>query len=453
VRSFSEDNDVVVVVSALTPKVKSEGTTSLLLESAAAAVGNGDFQTPLDNIRDHHLETLFQIGATDRYTDETRIFIERTIVGLEQFLEAISVIKEVSPRTHDAIVSVGELLSARLLSTGLPIGGVRASYVDLSQICSKRYDEPTPGFWKDVRNRIDKLLEPQIEDDLVPVITGFLGPVPGGIIDAVGRGYTDHTAALSAAAVGAKELQIWKEVDGVFSANPDVVPGAAILDSLSPEEASEITYFGSEVIHPMTMERAIDAGIPLRVKNTFQPGLPGTVISNSKAPTPFHSPIRCVTSKNGIVMLNVRSNRMFHAHGFLAKLFDIMERHATIVDLVTTSEVSVSMTIDESENLEPLIADLATVGEVTVRSGMSIVSVVGKGMKGTVGLAAKIFGCLAEEDINIEMIGQGASKINVSCVIEGSHADRAVRALHKEFIEAGVTKEREQDRKALALSR
>lgn len=433
IKSSRADDDVIVAISAMSSQIKAEGTTSLLLAALEAAMAGADPTVQLERIKTHHQEAVNNAISGGPHADDARAFFAQELQALEHFLGAISTIKEVSPRSHDAVVAVGERLSARLLTAVLESEGVPASYVDLSRVCPENSQQADQSFWDSVQKQIGLLVEPIVHEGRVPVLTGYLGPVPGGIIHAVGRGYTDFTAALAAAALECRELQIWKEVDGVYTTDPRKVEKARVLAQLTPKEAAELTYFGSEVVHPMTMERAIRAGIPLRIKNTFRPALAGTVISEEITPDP--SPVKCVTAKRNVTVLNIESNRMLMAYGFMAKLFRCFEQHGVVIDLIATSEVNVSLTIERADRLGDVVRDLSELGEVTVTRDMAIVSAVGQQMKRSVGLAARMFGCLGRAGINIEMISQGASEINISCVIANADAERALRELHAEFLE------------------
>ncbi|CAG8693234.1 2603_t:CDS:2, partial [Acaulospora colombiana] len=274
--------------------------------------------------------------------------------------------------------------------------------------------------------------------DSVPVVTGNFGVFPGSLLDSVGRGYTDLCAALIASGLLAKELQIWKEVDGIFTADPRKVKNARLLSTITPEEASELTYYGSEVIHPFTMEQVMRRNIPIRIKNVMNSLGDGTIVlpdnlaengwSNNykinnngyysdmskKQPT-------AVTIKDGIIVINVHSNRKTISHGFFARIFAALDTHGIIVDLISTSEVHVSMALSANiaeHELHGAIQELKKLGQVDVLKDMAILSLVGKQMKNMVGIAGKMFSTLAAANVNIEMISQGASEINISCVID-----------------------------------
>ncbi|KAF8329424.1 Aspartate/glutamate/uridylate kinase [Cantharellus anzutake] len=299
----------------------------------------------------------------------------------------------------------------------------------------------------------------------VPVVTGFFGPVPGSLLRQIGRGYTDLAAALLAAGLEASELQIWKEVDGIFTADPRKVPTARLIPIISPEEAAELTYYGSEVIHPFTMEQVIRRDIPIRIKNVENPQGGGTVIhpdpdeslefmsrlpSGSVTPeeisvsrvhslsSPTSTKHRrlptAVTIKENIAIVNVNSNRKTVSRGFFAKIFGLLDKFGLVVDLISTSEVHVSMAMDDSLEkrlFDRLLQELSKSGSVSVRRRMAILSLVGKKMHHMIGISGRMFTALADGNINIEMISQGASEINISCVIDGQDAVKALNLIHQ----------------------
>ncbi len=431
VKQSIEKNRVVVALSAMSSYVKAEGTTSRLLEAATAALNKGSYFKIVEDLEKYHISTIEQIikGETkDQILEE----VKEELKSLKSFLDAISVIGEISPRSQDVIIGTGEKLSACIFSGLLNSMGIDAEYVNLDSIIDKPFQETTLDFYSYVQSRLKKKILNC--GNKVPVLTGYFGFVPNGIIQSIGRGYTDLTAALSAAAINARELQIWKEVDGVYSADPRKVAEARVLPSITPEEAAELTYYGSEVIHPFTMEQVMRASIPIRIKNTLKPDLPGTVIDPHISEGTAAKPATAVTVKRNISVININSNRMLMAYGFMAKIFNIMAKYGIIIDLISTSEVNISMTVESEENLDSAIHELELLGTVSVNKNMAILSLVGRGQKHCVGLSGMMFSVLGDEAINIEMISQGASEINISCVIEDEHADRAIRAIHNALV-------------------
>lgn len=418
---------VIVALSAMSSYIKAEGTTSRLIEAAEAALNRKDFYRIIDQLEEYHLATAREL-IEEPFKEQVVEQVDCELKALKSFLEAINVIGEISPRSHDVIISTGEKLSALIFTGLLNSMGIDAEYVNLDALIDKSFTAADRGFYTCARDGLKKRVE--LCGRRVPVLTGYFGFVPGGIIQSIGRGYTDLTAALTAAAVNARELQIWKEVDGVFSADPRKVEDAHVLGSITPDEAAELTYYGSEVIHPFTMEQVIRANIPIRIKNTLNPSAPGTIVDPNLSDTGPTRPATAVTVKRGITVINIASNRMLMAYGFMARVFKVFEHYGIVIDLIATSEVSVSMTIDSAKNLDRAIDDLQELGDVTVRKNLAILSLVGRGQKHCVGLAGRMFSELGKEKINIEMISQGASEINISCVIEDEHADRALRVIH-----------------------
>jgi len=295
--------------------------------------------------------------------------------------------------------------------------------------------------------------------------------VPGSLLAQIGRGYTDLCAALCAVGLKASELQVWKEVDGIFTADPRKVPTARLVPVITPDEAAELTYYGSEVIHPFTMEQVIRARIPIRIKNVENPKGEGTIIypdekfprgaateSNESSTVQYEVSKNelkvetkvptAVTIKDNIIVLNIHSNRKTISHGFLARIFGTLDRAGVVVDLISTSEVHVSMAmqdISSKKRLDRLHKDLEKIGDITVSKDMAILSLVGKNMRHAVGCAGMMFTALAKAGINIEMISQGASEINISCgmsplcltvdadctVIENKDSSNALNVIHE----------------------
>ncbi|MDH5681529.1 MAG: aspartate kinase [Spirochaetota bacterium] len=425
------NNPVLAVVSAMSSYVKSEGTTSQLLMAAENAIHNREYQSILDKLNSFHRDCVKQAIHDEVIRNEVTHFVDDLLARLNQFLDALTVIRELSPRSSDRVIRVGEKLSAIILSGVLRDKGLAGEFVDLSNIAPDGYSSPTHRFFEKLEDNLKTVLEDVLSHKKVPVITGFIGEIPGGIIQSVGRGYTDYTSSLVASVLKASELQIWKEVDGIFTADPNLVKEAVVLKSITPQEAAELTYFGSEVIHPFTMERVTRAGIPVRIKNTFKPESEGTLITEDESDSHV---IKNITAKKNIIVLNICSNRMLMAYGFMAKVFRVFESYGVIIDLISTSEVNISLTVEGCDRLNELLEELAHLGEVSHFPDRAIISMVGQRMRMTIGLSGKMFSCLSEQGINIEMISQGASEINISCVVRDEDADRAVQALHQNFI-------------------
>jgi len=429
-----EQQPVIGVVSAMSGTVKSEGTTSLILRAAENAAKGQPFRKELEKIKNHHLTALGQAVGSPDWRQPVEVAIRDELNRMAGLLRAIQVIRELPTRSHDVLLGAGERLSARILSACLNDRGTPSAYVDLSNIVEEQETQVDPAFYQRLQNRIAEVCLP--EPETVPIVTGFFGFMPGGLLRNVGRGYTDFTAALISAGLGRErvdEMQVWKEVDGIYTADPRKVPTATVLQRISPNEASELTYFGSEVLHPFTMERVVAVGIPIRIKNTFHPESPGTVIVSRGELAPAR--VTAVTAKRGLAIVTVHSNRMYNAYGFLSNVFNVLRDTSIVVDLVSTSEVSISFTMDRPEDLERVEKSLRPFGTVDIARGRAILSVVGEGMKFVPGTAGQMFNALGAAGVNIEMISQGASEINISCVIKEEDAERGLQAVHKSFLE------------------
>jgi aspartate kinase len=474
VKKYNQHNQIAVVCSARSTQTKSEGTTTRLLLASELAIDDkeDEFKATLKLIKEDHIA-----NAEKMIIDETlkSQLIEDTIKevnDIERLLDACCIIGEISPKSLDTIMSCGEKLSCLFMTALLNDNNVPSSYINLSNIISELdYDNNRnltnnersldPYFYKHLAKNIAEEIN-KLDTGVVPVLTGFFGPVPGGLLNSVGRGYTDLCAAVCAVGLFANELQIWKEVDGIFTADPRKVKTARLLKSVTPDEAAELTYYGSEVIHPFTMEQVINARIPIRIKNVINPNGEGTIIypdniGKKGEQTPPHPPVSldilpvdyfnkqqklkiptAVTAKSDIAVVNIHSNKKTLSHGFLANVFGILDKHKTVVDLISTSEVHVSMAVNYVKEKRKyfllVIEDLKKFGNVDVTYDLSIVSLVGIHMKQLIGTAGAMFKVLADEQINIEMISQGANEINISCVISKENVIKALNALHDNLL-------------------
>jgi len=294
--------------------------------------------------------------------------------------------------------------------------------------------EIDPNCYKDIKDHLGRL-----DDCMVPVITGFIAQDKKGCVTTFGRGGSDLTAAVLGAACGLDEIQVWKDVDGMLTADPRMVPSAIPVPSVTFEEASELAYFGAKILHPVSMQPAMKTNIPVRIKNSYNPSHPGTVISRF-AHRDEDNLVTAITTKKNQILLDLVSTRMLGQHGFMAKVFDVFERHGVSVDMIATSEVSVSLTFDSKQEkkanrvakhlTEAEIADVQLSGD---RSIISLIANVGKSSD----VMAAVFSILAEEGIQVEMLSQGASKVNISLVVKDSDLESALRALHAYFFEQG----------------
>ncbi|KAF9774655.1 Aspartate kinase fub3 [Fusarium sp. DS 682] len=463
-----------VICSARSSGKKVFGTTSRLLQvyrtlkGIVAITQDPDMQELLfdrlgsiiRDIRDDQVATVQAFVLRQDIRDETS---RQITADCQELLDYTSAAKrfnlDINGRAKDKMVSFGEKLSCRLMVAMLRDRDIPAEYVDLSEIvASKNSDQLKPEFFHEAASIFGKRLEAC--NGRVPVITGFFGSVPGSLIDSgIGRGYSDLCAVLVAIGLHAERVQIWKEVDGIFTADPREVPDARCLPSITPSEAAELTFYGSEVIHHLALSLAIQAKPPVSifVKNVQKPWGQGTVVvpndgdetsswpidyldpsdSDSTSSTVLPKMPTAVTIKRDITILNILSNKQSMSHGFFVKVFTILAEHDISVDLISTSEVHISMAINSS-NMDPsqiknVHLRLAEEGEVNVLSGMAILSLVGAELKNMEGIAGRMFSILGEQYVNIEMISQGASEINISCVIPDKDATRALNMLHDEL--------------------
>src|SRR5262245_6439237 len=258
---------------------------------------------------------------------------------------------------------------------------------------------------------------------------GYIGSTLSGITTTLGRGGSDYSAAIAGAALNADEIQIWTDVDGMMTADPRIVSRAWKVSEISFDEASELAYFGAKVLHPMTVLPAVDKNIPVYILNSRKPNGTGTRITREA--TPCKNIIKSIACKRGITIVTVSSSRMLMAHGFLRALFEIFDRHRTSVDMVATSEVSVSLTLDNVSSLNPIVEDLKRLGDVEVSSKTALICLVGNNLNYTPGVARRAFGSLS--DINVLMVSHGASNINFSFIVDEKDATTAVRRLHSDF--------------------
>ncbi|HEU5238402.1 MAG TPA: aspartate kinase, partial [Pyrinomonadaceae bacterium] len=334
---------------------------------------------------------------------------------------------------NDEIVSNGELLSSALFAEVLKAQGIVAEQVDPRHciITNDDYGCAAPVRTETFRGT-QTVVTPLIESHVVPVLGGFVGAHAAGKTTTLGRGGSDYTAALLGAALKSDEIQIWTDVTGVLTADPRVVRSAQTVERLSYGEAAELAYFGAKVLHPKTIQPAIELGIKVRICNSRKPQETGTLVCAESETSP--GTIKAIAHKSGITTVQVTSARMLGAYGFLRALFEIFDRHRTVVDVVTTSEVSVSLSLDEAGALPGIVKELETLGTVRVEKGLAIICVVGEGLHGIPGIVARVFSTIS--DINVSLISQGASSINFTFVIEEERVNEAVRRLHREFFEA-----------------
>lgn len=418
-----------VVVSAL-----AKVTDALLGMAKLAAEGElGQALKLSRQLRQRHFSVLG--GLTEgKLEAEARAEIQLLFENMQQVLRGIAALGELSPRTLDNFVSFGELLSSRIVTAAFQSTGLDAVLVDSRQciVTDDTFTRALPLF-DQTNEKIRGVLKPLLSQGKVPVMAGFLAATEDGIPTTLGRGGSDFSAAIVGAALKASRIEIWTDVEGMMTTDPRICPEAQKIDAIGFDEASELAYFGAKVLHPATLIPAVEKNIPVFVLNSRNPQSKGTCI-RARAPR-SRTPFRAIAAKKGVKVINVRSPRMLMAHGFLRGLFELLDRHAISADLVSTSEVSVSIACDGNREVSALVEELKRLGRVEVEDGKAIICLVGENVRGKVGMAASVFTAAARANINLHMISQGASEINISFVVEERDVAEAVRQLHKHFFE------------------
>lgn len=417
----------VVVASAM-------GKTTDHLLKAAEIASQGKKQEALDllnRLRDGHMKEAQKLGlaeAGDEFSEAVYSYFKE----IRDLVRGLSALGELTSRSKDAMASYGERLSTLIIAHALNKREIPSQLMDARQfiITDDNFLRASPLF--DLTEpAIREHLLPVIRADKVPVIQGFIGSTRSGITSTIGRGGSDYSAAIIGAALDASDIQIWTDVDGIMTTDPRTVPEARRVRVISFDEAAELAYFGANVLHPATILPAVRKKIPVHVLNSYKPDCEGTLITD-EAP-PCENPVKAIAYKKGITVINIASTRMLMAHGFLKKIFEIFDAHKIPVDVVSTSEVSVSLTLDETSSLWEVITELKKIGEVNVEGGKAIVCCVGDNLKNIAGLPYQVFSAI--RDINISMISQGASAINITFVTDDDRLPQAVRSLHDVFFQ------------------
>jgi aspartate kinase len=415
----------VVVVSAMAK------VTDQLLGMARAA-GSGDRKTALKLCRalqERHYNTAGELLGTALFT-EFHGDLGADFENLDELLRGVAAVGELTPRTTDHVAAFGELLSSKIVAAAFSALGMAAVLVDSRQciVTDSAYTRAAPQF-EETNRRLEETVAPLLAADKVPVMGGFIGASKAGITTTIGRGGSDYSAAIVGAGLGAERIEIWTDVDGMMTTDPNLSREARRIKIISFDEAAELAYFGAKVLHPATVLPAVQKNIPVYVLNSRNPACEGTRIS-ARAPR-CSNPFKAIAVKRRITIIDVAAARMQLAHGFLARIFEAFDRHRVSVDVVSTSEVSVSLTVDSNEGIPALANDLAKLADVKYEGRKAIICLVGENLRDTPGVAARVFAELT--DVKIRMISQGASEINLTFVIEEDAVPEVVRRLHKVF--------------------
>eukprot|EP00751_Fragilariopsis_kerguelensis_P028483 CAMPEP_0170930296 /NCGR_PEP_ID=MMETSP0735-20130129/15393_1 /TAXON_ID=186038 /ORGANISM="Fragilariopsis kerguelensis, Strain L26-C5" /LENGTH=605 /DNA_ID=CAMNT_0011331737 /DNA_START=151 /DNA_END=1968 /DNA_ORIENTATION=- len=366
----------------------------------------------------------------------TRLEVMELLTECEQMLTGVKMIQELSPKSLDQLVSYGERCSCRIMAQRLNQIGVPAQQFDawdVGVLTDSNFGDAK--LLKESESKIQKIFANRIDTNVVAVVTGFLGHDPDGRITTLGRGGSDLSATAIGAALQLDEIQVWKDVDGILSTDPRIVAQAIPLDQVSFEEASELAYFGAQVLHPIAMQPAQKYNIPVRVKNSYNPAAVGTIIQQEKSSK--KRLVTAITYKKGVTVLDICSTQMLGAYGFLARVFGEFEKHKLSVDVLASSEVSVSLTLDTKQDsvaINSLITDLSDCSKVVRKDNYSILTLIADVQQSSQVLATA-FRVFASNDIQVEMMSQGASKVNISFIVKSPDLEKAIKQLHSCYFE------------------
>jgi aspartate kinase len=403
-------------------------TTDHLLEA-----GNNAFQkgtVSIEQIEKHHFDTIKKLKLPASARKEIAALLEE----LKRLLSGISLIREMTPRTKDYLVSFGERLSVRIAAAYCNALGIKAAACDAWDVGFISDSNFTSAeLVKESWELIPQGIAPLLKAGMLPIVTGFIAKDHNGNVTTLGRGGSDLTATMIAAACKAEEAQVWKDVDGILTADPRIVGKARPVESVTYDEAAELAYFGAQVLHPRAMQPCIKTGTPVLVKNSYNVSAPGTRIAaaqEKKGP-----PVRAITFRRNVTLVDIVSTRMIGQYGFLAEVFATFARHHTSIDMVATSEVSVSVTLDAAQDLSGLRKELTHIASVDIKTEKAIVTIVGN-VKRSSEILARAFKICQLIGVTVQMVSQGASKVNISFIVNDSEAVEVVKALHLVFFES-----------------
>jgi aspartate kinase len=425
---IAQGKSPVVVVSAM-----AKVTDQLLRAAAAAAQGDRTGALAISSrLRARHRDTAAELVKKHEDCAALVDLIDRKFDALDEILRGLSAILELTPRISDLIVSHGERISSLIVAAAFHDKGIHAAHVDAREIIITDSEFQKAAPLDDIiERRAQEKLLPLIEQHKVPVMGGFIGSNEAGVTTTLGRGGSDYTGALVGGALNTEAIEIWTDVDGIMTTDPRICPDALRVKVISFEEAAELAYFGAKVLHPATILPAIKKNIPVLVLNSRNAKNEGTRI----VPLAPHckSPFKSIAVKKKLSIIDVVASRMLMSHGYLSQIFAIFDKHKCVVDMVSTSEVSVSLTVDSNAALPAIAADLEKLADVKYEPKKALICLVGEDIRGKNGMAAQVFN--AVRHINVRMISQGASEINMSFMIEEDDADEAVRSLHAAFFQ------------------
>ena len=407
------------------------GVTDALLGIAAAAGGGrvDDALARLEQLRERHVTTAAALAPKEA-TGALDAHIAAQFDDLVSLARALSVIREVSSRSLDVVAAAGELLSSRIVAAALNEGGIPAEWVDARRavITNGDHTRAVP-LAAETGAALKSSVLAVIDAGRVPVVGGFVGSTVDGHTTTLGRGGSDYSAAIVGAGIGAREIQIWTDVDGMLTADPRVIASPRLVPQLSFAEAAELAYFGAKVLHPSTILPAVERNIPVRILNSRKADGAGTMITAE--PPPGSTPLAALACKRDVTVVDITSSRMLMAYGFLRRVFEVFERYTTAVDVVTTSEVTVSVTVDDRRHLEAIVEALSEFSQVSVDHEMALLCAVGDRLRNEPAIAARAVGVL--EEVPLRMISQAASRRNITVILRQADLPHAMNRLHEEF--------------------
>ncbi len=417
--------ETVVVVSAMAK------VTDLLL-SAASAAGRGDKAGALAigaRLRHRHIDTATALLEAERFA-RLQVTLHQEFDALDDLLRGIAAVGELTPRTNDLVVSFGERLSSRMIAEAFDQYGLQGAHVDARTciVTDATYGKAVPKE-DAIEAKLAAIVLPLVEAGKTPVLGGFIGATSEGITTTLGRGGSDFTAALVGGGMHAGAIEIWTDVNGIMTTDPRICPDALRVKAISFEEAAELAYFGAKVLHPATILPAVQKSIPVWVLNSRNPENEGTKITAMAAKCA--SPFKSIAAKKKLTIIDVVASRMLMSHGYLKAVFDVFDKYKCAIDMVSTSEVSISLTVDSNQQLPEICAELAKIADVKMEGHKALVCLVGEDIRGHNGIAGQVFSAISH--VNVRMISQGASEINMSFMIDEEDVEEAVRSLHEHF--------------------
>jgi aspartate kinase len=417
--------DAVVVVSAMAK------VTDLLL-AAAGAAGRGDKTGALAisaRLRLRHVDTAAELLKGDRFL-HIQTVLGQECDALDDLLRGIAAVGELTPRTNDLVVSFGERLSSRMVAAAFDQRGLDGVHVDARTciITDSTYGKAVPQ--EDlIEAKLGEVVLPLIEAHKTPVMGGFIGSNVEGITTTLGRGGSDYTAALVGGGLHAGAIEIWTDVNGIMTTDPRICPDALRVKTISFEEAAELAYFGAKVLHPATILPAVQKSIPVWVLNSRNAENEGTKITAMAAKCA--SPFKSIAAKKRLTIIDIVASRMLMSHGYMKAVFDVFDKYKCVIDMVSTSEVSISLSVDSNQRLPEICAELSKIADVKMEGHKALVCLVGEDIRGHNGIAGRVFSAISH--VNVRMISQGASEINMSFMIDEEDVEEAVRSLHGVF--------------------